>query len=296
MHDSLRNSRGQPPKFALKLGFLSQTRQAPGVPPFWAGVSGAILLVLGLAPGVRAAPSGQLNDTGQTRCLNAAGTALEACGASNTGNASTRPGQDGRFGRDPAAASPAQSGLTKPAGSGGSGGFAFTPLDVDGREIALTGNPPAPSVTPRCIWDRVTNLIWEVKTDNNPADIQDKDHTYAWRAATPSGSPACGLLLSCNTNNCISIVDDQDICGEVSQNDWRLPTRRELLSIVDHHRSSSPVIDTGYFPNALDNVYWSADGRASDPVSAWVVSFANGDTGASSQTTPRRVRLVRSGQ
>ena len=76
-------------------------------------------------PGVgqAAGPTGALNDTGQTRCLNAAGNALEACSVANSGDASTRPRQDGRFGRDPAAGSPGISGFSKPAGSGGSGGF-----------------------------------------------------------------------------------------------------------------------------------------------------------------------------
>lgn len=136
------------------------------------------LLALAGASSVQAAgPTGLLNDTGQTQCLNQAGNALEACSEANTGNASARPGQDGRFGRDPAAANPAASGFSKPAGSGGSGGFAFTPLDVNGNAIALSGTPPIPSATPRCIWDRVTNLIWEVKTTSG---LQDQANTYGW--------------------------------------------------------------------------------------------------------------------
>jgi hypothetical protein len=91
-------------------------------------------------------PTGLLNDTGQTQCLNVAGTALEACSEANSGDTSPYPRQDGRFGRDPAAGKPGISGYGKPAGSGG---FAFTPLDVNGNPIALTGNPPVPSETPR---------------------------------------------------------------------------------------------------------------------------------------------------
>ena len=126
-----------------------------------------------------AGPTGLLNDTGQTRCLNAAGTALEACGEANSGDSAPYPRQDGRFGRDPAAGNPGISGFGKPAGSGGSGGFAFTPLDVNGNPIALTGNPPVPSETPRCIWDRVTNLIWEVKA--NDGGLQDLEWVYGSR-------------------------------------------------------------------------------------------------------------------
>ena len=96
--------------------------------------------------------TGPLSDTGQTQCLTTAGDALEACSEDHTGNTSVRPGQDGRFGRDPAAANPAQSGLIKPHGSGGSGGFAFTPMDVNGNVIPLTGTLPT--------------AIWYVRFDN----------------------------------------------------------------------------------------------------------------------------------
>ena len=57
----------------------------------------AMLLCNSLA---HAAPTGLLNDTGQTQCANLANTAMEACSSTNTGNASAQPRQDGRFGRD----------------------------------------------------------------------------------------------------------------------------------------------------------------------------------------------------
>lgn len=239
-----------------------------------------------------AGPTGALNDTGQTRCLNTAGTALEACSTANTGNASTRPGQDGRFGRDPAAANAGASGLTKPAGSGGSGGFAFTPLDVSGNPIALTGTPPVPSASPRCIWDRVTNLIWEVKTDDG--GLQDKDWTFRWGATT--GGTGCLGGTNCNTTNYIAALNGASVCPVTGAGVWRLPTRRELLSIVDHNRSS-PSIDTAYFPYTVSGYYWSSDSYTPYPAYAWGVVFSNGDTSlADNQTVSVSVRLVRSGQ
>ena len=240
-------------------------------------------------------PTGLLNDTGQTRCLNVAGSALDACSETNTGNASTRPGQDGRFGRDPAAGNPGLSGFSKPAGSGGSGGFAFTPLDVNGTPIALTGaTPPVPSATPRCIKDNVTNLIWEVKTDD--AGLQDKDWTYGWGvhagicfvSQVPSG---------CNTVNYITALNAASVCPVSGAGPWRLPTRRELESIIDHNLSSFPVIDTSYFPNmpAANRVYWSSDVYAVDQSLVWHVDFLAGDSNVSGRSGGNRVRLVRDG-
>ena len=124
------------------------------------GVNGlGLLMVLTLISAARAEPSGLLNDTGLTHCLNVSGNALEPCWENNSGDKSPYPGQDGRFGRDAASIFWPFSGFYKPADSGGHGGFAFTPLDVNGNPIPLVGDPPVPSQTPRCVWDRVTNLL-----------------------------------------------------------------------------------------------------------------------------------------
>ena len=254
-----------------------------------AGAHLALCPFLLAASAVQAAPTGVLNDTGQTRCLNTAGTALEACTEANSGDASPYPRQDGRFGRDPAAANPAQSGLTKPAGSGGSGGFAFTPLDVSGNAIDLSGNPPVPIATPRCIKDNVTNLIWEVKTTSG---LQNSSSTYGWGN---NNTGTCSGGSGCSSNAYITDVNALNLCGETA-NDWRLPTLPELLSIVDHDRASGPAIDSDYFPNTQGNYYWTATVYAPDPAGAWVVFFNNGGTYADYQTSSFHVRLVRSGQ
>ncbi len=223
----------------------------------------------------QAAPSGILNDTGLTRCLNTTGTALEACSEANSGDASTRPRQDGRFGRDMGAGNTGISGLAKPAGSGGSGGFAFTPLDVDGNPIALTGNPPVPSSTPRCIKDNVTNLIWEVKTTDG---IQGVNNTVTW-----FGAPLY-----------VDQINALNLCGETA-NDWRMPTLPELLSIVDHDRAIGPVIDPNYFPNTASAYYWTGTQMSNPSNFAWFVKFEDGDVGGYEKTSAYGLRLVRSG-
>ncbi|MCC7280435.1 MAG: DUF1566 domain-containing protein [Chromatiaceae bacterium] len=243
-----------------------------------------------------AGPTGLLNDTGQIHCLNVAGTPWEACSETNTGKTSPRPGQDGRFGRDPAAGNPVLSGFSKPAGSGGNGGFAFTPLDVSGNAIALTGTPPVPSATPRCIKDNVTNLIWEVKT--NDSGLQDMDWGYLW-GSNAAVAGQCGSTLTvagaCNNVNYINAVNALNLCGETAD-DWRLPSRRELLSILDHDRYN-PAIDPAYFLNTPNKYYWSADLWANNTLYAWTVYFSDGNTVATDRATYYgSIRLVRSGQ
>lgn len=259
----------------------------------------ALVALTGVPAAQAAGPTGLLNDTGQAHCSSDAGNV--ACSAANTGDASSRPGQDGRFGRDAAAANPAASGFAKPAGSGGNDGFAFIPLKVDGT--AITGNPPFVAPDPgnaaslRCVHDTVTNLIWEVKTDNATPDLQDKDWTYTWGNNTGAN---CFAGSNCNTNSYISALNAASVCPVSGAGAWRLPTRRELLSIVDRGRQPSPLIDTAYFPNTPYMVnYWSGNLYAPDTIYTWVVSFQMGwttiDNNLNSNYNPRYLRLVRSG-
>jgi hypothetical protein len=211
---------------------------------------------------------------------------LAACDSVTTGDAGTRPRQDGRFGRD--VASPSKVG-------GGAAGFDFTPLDASGNAIALTGAPAVPAATPRCVKDNVTNLIWEVKTSASPASgLQDSDYIYAWGSNT--GLASCDSTVSpCNTDAYIAALNAANLCGETA-NDWRLPTRRELLGIVHNGLTIGPMIDANYFPSTQGGFYWTSDTYAPYPSVAWFVIFDGGGTGAYSKTYSGYVRLVRSGQ
>ncbi len=236
------------------------------------------------------APPVPLNDTGQTQCLNAAGTALEVCSAANTGDTATYRRQDARFGRDAAATAGV---LTKTGG--GAAGFDFTPICHSG-EAAGTGACPAnPALGSgandwACTRDNVTGLIWEVKTNDD--GLRDKDWTYQWGTTTGGGS--CNSTLThCNSTSYVTAVNTlPGLCGFT---DWRLPTRRELLSIV-HLGARNPSIDTAHFPNTVSITYWNSDLYAPDPAYAWYVDFGNGDAYATGLDGTFYVRLVRGGQ
>jgi hypothetical protein len=73
---------------------------------------------------------------------------------------------------------------------------------------------------------------------------------------------------------------------------WRLPTRSELLTLVDPTKSN-PAIDTTAFPSVpiapLDS-FWSSSADAGSPGIAWFVHF---NTGCPSYTDFRELYLVR---
>jgi hypothetical protein len=84
-------------------------------------------------------------------------------------------------------------------------------------------------------------------------------------------------------------------CGNLileGQSDWRMPSRLELLSIVDYGRSY-PAINPVF--RCLDFVYWSGTTWSYNPVYAWVVDFNTGYSNTRIDGPGPRVRCVRGG-
>ena len=76
--------------------------------------------------------------------------------------------------------------------------------------------------------------------------------------------------------------------------DWRLPDRRELMSIVDFGRVS-PSVDTTYFPSCRSSYYWSSSPNVNPSVYAWYVYFYYGHVTKHYKTNTYSVRCVRAG-
>jgi hypothetical protein len=79
--------------------------------------------------------------------------------------------------------------------------------------------------------------------------------------------------------------------------DWRLPTIKELSTLVDSSiPSPGPTINTTYFPNTYASQYWSSTTYASYPYGAWSVYFYYGNVDSSYKSYSYYVRAVRGGQ
>ena len=79
--------------------------------------------------------------------------------------------------------------------------------------------------------------------------------------------------------------------------DWRLPNRRELLSIVNWSKTN-PAIDEKIFPATPNSFFWTSSSRAKDHLEAWYVDFRSGRTyngypDSFDKTTMYHVRCVR---
>jgi len=248
---------------------------------------------------VKATPFGGLNDTGIDWCADdianrsVDGTRAEKSASCKTLSA-THPGQDALFGRDASAR------VRKLAKTGhGSAGFDFTKLCRSGEAAGEGKCPPNPSPGDKrnnwaCNRDNVTGLTWEIKTESGP---RGQGHTYSWYnpvKAVNGGNPGLkngGKCASrtCDTQAYVKEINALSLCGA---SDWRLPTRRELLSIVDNGRLK-PAIYTRYFPYASEEHYWTSSPYPGQDNMAWQVYFQYGEADTNDKKQGNPVRLVR---
>jgi hypothetical protein len=150
-----------------------------------------------------------------------------------------------------------------PGGGGGGGGA------VD-REWSHWAPPPdgpnAYTFDADAVVDAVTGLTWQREVAG----------LFSWARA-------------------VSYCDDLELAGQV---DWRLPTRIELLSVVDSARVQGPYLNGVAFPESPVSSFWTATRAANEPGEARrTVRFvgATGDLWDSPETR-HGVRCVRGGK
>ena len=158
-----------------------------------------------------------------------------------------------------------------------------------GQVLAQTCHPESiPASTPNSqlqdngdgtITDRKTGLIWKQCLEGQSGSdcASGGVETFTWQQA----------LQRAQTVNSSG--------GFAGFSDWRLPTIKELSSLVEH-QCVDPAINPTRFPHASSDGLWSSSAVAGDALYAWGVRFYYGYTYWGFKNGNYQLRLVRSGQ
>lgn len=128
----------------------------------------------------------------------------------------------------------------------------------------------------------VCSLASAELVDNNDGSVTDTATGLMWQQAEAGDMTWEAALAYCETLQL------------ASHDDWRLPNRNELQSIVDYE-THSPSIDTEFFPEAV-SAYWSSTTSAYVTDYAWYVDFSLGRVYNNLKSNNMYVRAVRGGQ
>jgi len=85
-----------------------------------------------------------------------------------------------------------------------------------------------------------------------------------------------------------------DAHQQLEADDWRLPNRNELASIVEV-RCFSPAVNNAVFPGTTPAGFWTSSPLDGSIDQRWRLDFADGELEPADETQLNAVRLVRAG-
>jgi hypothetical protein len=88
----------------------------------------------------------------------------------------------------------------------------------------------------------------------------------------------------------------KDAAAAASKSDtkaWRIPTKDELVALVDKTATKKPRIDIKAFPQTPAKPFWAMRPGSDDDLNAWLVNFANGKVTGNAGQRRFHLRLVR---
>lgn len=145
-----------------------------------------------------------------------------------------------------------------------------------------------------CVLDQKTSLVWEVKGETE--GLQYTMNTYTWFDGDTGRknnmySKNCFWGEGCNTQSYIDDINEAQLC---TYNNWRLPTRNELKTIINYYGDDDILIDLDFFPNTQMGTYWTSMTAKDNPSLAYEIPFFFGGSIVREKYIDTYIRLVRS--
>lgn len=140
-----------------------------------------------------------------------------------------------------------------------------------------------------------------VYTDHGDSTVTDTRTGLMWKRCAEGLTGATCQIGSAQTFTWANALAHAEASPFANYSDWRLPSVRELRSLVEECRAR-PAINTNHFPNTPDTQipeswFWSGSPTAVYLNMAWIVDFWVGFTfGGAGRSDFYHVRLVRGGK
>lgn len=161
------------------------------------------------------------------------------------------------------------------------GNLIAPPLCEDAGTRFYLGNEPTVSVPDGTAYDRKTGLMWKRCTEGD-------------------GSALCRPTFDTSgnatyTSNWLRNVNANPATLGAGFSDWRIPTVKEMASLVDRC-NAQPAINTTIFPDSYSASYLTSTVDANNVTQFWYVNFFDGTVAVGPSVQSKRLRLVRAGQ
>ena len=122
-------------------------------------------------------------------------------------------------------------------------------------------------------------------------EVTDTTTRLTWRRCSEGlrwdGKTCSGKLLKFN-------YAEAKKATEKAGKPWRMPTRDELVALVDPKAKKKPRVDAEMFPRVTNGPFWARRDGADDNLNAWLVHFNSGKVRANLGQSRFPLRLVRS--
>jgi Protein of unknown function (DUF1566) len=90
-----------------------------------------------------------------------------------------------------------------------------------------------------------------------------------------------------------AVVACASLGAQLGGSGWRLPTIKELQTLVDYGQATSPMIDRTAFPSTPGIPFWTSTPFSNGDGTAWAISFADGMSLSGPSSDVHGVRCVR---